>query len=458
MRRHRTPARFGKIKWTSAKTASVQSKVRRATAFALVATLALAAPSLGVVMAVPFALVAVVGRLVTEGPLFEVFARPSDRIAGELRSLTGFALAATGLALLTSLTGLPVTVFVATIVLIGYGNLAEQAASQHRDAPLVRTLGFVLGGSIAATAGQIAVGMVGSPRPLSATLVFLAVTGALVAALAREIVVERDDPLVLFSVALLLWLLTAIEVQATMVQLAIAIGIIGGFGYLSWAIGTASIPGMLTGVIIGLLTIVLGGYGWFAVLIAFFGLGGMATKFRYEKKRTRGVAEPNEGARGSRNVLGNAAVASVAVIGFAASSHLSIDPTVFLFAFTGSIATAMSDTLSSEIGVLFDRPRLITTLEEVEPGTDGGVTWQGELVGITGATGIAGLTALLLDIGGAGVAVIVVAGVVGMTVDSVLGAAFEGRWIGNQSVNFLATLAGAATGVIGAIALGLVTV
>ncbi|MFN7132546.1 MAG: DUF92 domain-containing protein [Myxococcales bacterium] len=33
----------------------------------------------------------------------------------------------------------------------------------------------------------------------------------------------------------------------------------------------------------------------------------------------------------------------------------------------------MSDTLSSEIGGVFDSPRLITTLERVPPGTDGGV-------------------------------------------------------------------------------------
>ena len=40
-------------------------------------------------------------------------------------------------------------------------------------------------------------------------------------------------------------------------------------------------------------------------------------------------------------------------------------------------------------------------------------------------------------------AMIAVAGVVGMTVDSLLGATVEGGRIGNQAVNFLATLSGA---------------
>ena len=41
---------------------------------------------------------------------------------------------------------------------------------------------------------------------------------------------------------------------------------------------------------------------------------------------------------------------------------------------------------------------------------------------------------------------IVAAGAVGMTVDSLLGALIEGRYVGNQGVNFLATLAAALFG------------
>jgi uncharacterized protein (TIGR00297 family) len=105
----------------------------------------------------------------------------------------------------------------------------------------------------------------------------------------------------------------------------------------------------------------------------------------------------------------------------------------------------MSDTLSSEIGGLFDNPRLITTLRPVEPGTDGGVTWQGELAGVAGAVLIGVVTALLLPLADPvqGAAIVVLGGVGGMTVDSVLGATIEGERVGNQTVNFLATLSGA---------------
>ncbi len=106
----------------------------------------------------------------------------------------------------------------------------------------------------------------------------------------------------------------------------------------------------------------------------------------------------------------------------------------------------MTDTFSSEFGGLYDNPRLITTLRPVEPGTDGGVTWQGVAAGAAGAGIIAGIAALTQDISTVGSGVILLCGLVGMTVDSLLGATVEGSVVGNQGVNMLATLAAALTG------------
>ncbi len=432
----------------------MQSSVRRAAAFALVGSLSLVAPVAGALSAVPFALIAVAGRLVSGGRLFELFARPGDRIDEELRGLVGFALAATALALLASLVDLPASVFVATVFIVGYGNLTEQVVCESRDSPFRRALGFGLGGSIAAVAGGVAAVSLGPELLNPAVLVFLAVTGALVAALLRTVLAGQDDPLVMVVVAGLLWLFTSLELSVGALELGLALLIASGFGYLSWLTGTASVSGMLAGIVSGLLTIVLGGFGWFVVLITFFGLGGFASQYRYEDKRDLGVAEANEGARGSANVLSNAAVALVAVIGFAAADQLEITPLVFTLAFAGSLATAMSDTFSSELGILLGRPVLITTFEPVSPGTDGGITLRGTLVGAVGAAIIAGIAAALLDVGLAGGILVLLAGTIGMLVDSLLGATLEGPLIGNQSVNFLATLAGALLCVVLASGLG----
>ena len=421
------------------------STLRRAGGFAAVGTLSLAAPALGVAAAAPFAAIALLAAFViTDGPLFELFARPGDREDGRLNGLASVSLAATGLALLATVPrdSMPLTVFVATVVGITYGNLGGQLASTRRDGPFATVAGFAALGFPAAVVGQ---GLVAS----TPGFVFVAACGTLVAALVRSVLYERDDPVVLLSTGLLVWVFDALVVSVDPLEIAVALAVTVALGYASYALGTASVTGMLTGVLLGLLTIVLGSFGWFVVLIAFFSVGGLSTKFRYDEKLDRGVAEDNEGARGSSNVLGNAAVAFVAVVGFAASAHLSLPvpaDTAFGFAFAGSIAAAMSDTLSSEIGGLYDSPRLITTFQPVPPGTDGAVTWQGEVAGVVGAALVAGLALVLMPLSGAAplaAGTVVVGGVAGMTVDSLLGATLEGDRIGNEAVNLLATLSGA---------------
>jgi len=429
----------------------VNRTVRRAGAFALVGSLVLAVPVVGRFAAAAVAVVLAFTAAVDEGPLFELFARPGDHEDGRLYGLVGFALAATGLGILWALADLPLPVFVGTVLLLAWGNLASEAVKVAWPNPFGASAGFAAGGAVAFVAGAaFAVtrngGGVVDRVP---ELAFLGVAGAVMGALVRAALFERDDPLVLWSVALTLWFLdTLVDAPApTVVALAVAVTV--AFGYVSYALETASVPGMLTGVLLGLLTIVLGGLEWFAVLIAFYAVGGLSTKYKYEVKADRGVAEDNEGARGSGNVLGNSAVALASVLGYAAVDvgYLPLAQELYLFAFVGSLATAMSDTLSSEVGAVYDDPRLVTTFERVDPGTDGAVTWQGELAGVVGASLVAAVAfALFPSVDATGAAVVVLAGFLGMTVDSVLGATIEEAVVGNQGVNFLATLSGALVG------------
>jgi len=444
----------------------VTTPLRRATAFALVGSLAFVVtlvdrfeePALATVIAIgPFLLVATFALTVPRShSLFELFARPGDRRDGKLYGLAGFSLAAAGTAILAVEFGMPAHVYVASLFALTFGNLGDRLVRIRSHEPTLTTAGFVASGAVAATgSGLLATaatgGGVGWP-----SLVFLAASGALVAALLREALFKRDDALMMVTVALLLWLFAGL-VSVTPTRIAVAVAVTAALGYVSFALETASLPGMLTGILLGLLTIVLGDYGWFVTLIAFFGIGGLAAKFRYEEKRERGIAEANEGARGTGNVLANSLVALLAVLAAAASPQLGVAETLFLFAFAGAVGAALADTLSSEIGGLYDNPRLITTFAVVDPGTDGAVTWQGELVGLAGA-GVVALIAYAAfgSVTAVGAAVVAAAGVAGMTVDSLLGATIEGWLCGNQGVNFLATLAAALVAAGLAAALGLV--
>ncbi|MFQ3318915.1 MAG: hypothetical protein ACI8UR_001549 [Natronomonas sp.] len=441
---------FGKVKWATTESRGVTGDVRRAVGFFLVGALSLLAPvvhsqvsgQLAAVLTVaPFAIVALVALATSGGPLFELFARTADREGGRLYGLASFAFAITGLAILLVGFGLPTAAFVAAVFALTTGNLAQALVAPRVADPVIGTSAFAIVGTVGALGTVLGVGVLGATAPPLFLAAFVAASGALLGALIRSALYVRDDSLVLLSVGLLVWFLLELQPPgATAERVLVGLALTVALGYVAYALGTASVTGMLTGVLLALFAVVLGGYGWFALLVTFFGLGGLASKYRYEEKLQRGIAQENEGARGSGNVLANSAVALVAVVAYAASGHVGVDATVFRFAFAGAVAAALADTFSSEFGGLFDTPRLITTFERVEAGTDGGVTWQGEIAGLVGSAIIAGLGGIFFEFGLVSVVVVTAAGFLGMTVDSVLGATLEGDRLDNQSVNLLATL------------------
>lgn len=433
--------------------------VRRAGAYGVVGALALPAPLLGRAAVLPFLGVAAASLLVTDGRLFELFARPADREAGRLRALFDFALAATVLGGLAAFGDLPVYVFVASLLLVALGNLGGELV--RVQTAFDARLGVLAGGAVGAAVGLLGAAALAGETLQPGAVLLLALVGALLGGLLRSMLFPRDEPPVVLAAGLVLWFLVAVDAGADPEAVAIAVAVMAGFGALSYVLDTASLEGVLAGILLGLVTIILGGYDWFAVLLTFFAVGGLATKFRYETKLERGVAEPDGGNRGGVNVLANSLVAVGAVGALAAVEADLLDSprALVAFAFAGAVATALGDTLSSEIGGAFEGTRLITSLEPVPPGTDGAVTWQGTAAGIAGSLAIGALAAVLLSpLGPVGGAVVALGGGIGMTVDSVLGATVEGGPVGNAGVNFGATLAGALAAAGLALAAGLVTI
>jgi uncharacterized protein (TIGR00297 family) len=437
----------------------VTGEVRRAAGYLLVGGMALLTPVLEgqtsrlfavVGTAVPFAFVAAFALASSDGRIFELFARESDREEGRLYGLASFSLAVVALVVLQFAIGLPVAAFLIAVFVLTTGNLGQAVVSTRTADPFAGTTAFAVAGTVGAAGAVLAAAALGTTAPPGPLLAFVATSGALLGALIRSVLYLRDDSLVLMSTGLLVWVLLGVGHEPPAQRVAVGLAFTVALGYVAYALGTASVTGMVTGVLLALFTVVFGGYGWFVLLVTFFGLGGLSSKFRYEEKLERNIAQDNDGARGSGNVLANSAVALVAVVAFAASDQFGADPRVFQFAFAGAVGAALADTFSSEFGGLFDEPRLITTLERVEPGTDGGVTWQGALAGGVGSGIIAGLSGLFFAFDTVAVAAVLAAGFLGMVVDSLLGATLEDKRLDNQSVNLLATLsAGIAAGVVG---------
>ena len=196
-------------------------------------------------------------------------------------------------------------------------------------------------------------------------------------------------------------------------------------------------------------------------VLAVFLLSFLATRLGREQKERLGTAERRLG-RAAAQVAANLGMAALvsgelAQSWFADTGWFSRPGQAPLFLFAvglAALAEASADTVSSEAGqVLGGRPRMITTLRKVEPGTDGAISLAGTLAGVAAAGIVALAGSLALGGGWEMFWVASAGGVFGLFFDSLLGATFERRgWLNTDAVNFIST--GSAAG----LALGLLAI
>lgn len=184
--------------------------------------------------------------------------------------------------------------------------------------------------------------------------------------------------------------------------------------------------GILFADIVGLISFILGGFPGFLAIVLFYLVAESSTKFG------RTDREQHE-QRTSSNVIGNAGAAMIALI------LGQVTP------FFGAIAAALSDTVSSELGLLSKKkPVLITNFQTVEKGTDGGITALGLITGLLGSAIIGILYYFTVQSSLVIAGIIILAGFLGSLVDSILGATLERKGILNNTyVNFFASSSGA---------------
>jgi len=403
---------------------------------------------------VPISLIIISGNFIREeGNLFKIIGGRE-----KLKEIVNFATTLIFLVVLVSFAGLAVDIYVISVLLIGYRYIIERISTLSDFSSVAKVVGFIIGAWFLGIFSQIILIMNGMEIVTSRAILFTFI-GGLTAALLRDksMRIGRNESMICIS--LFLWLLgntESIYIEIDPLKLVTIIGSIGVLGYFAWKMNIATVTGLLMGLIFSLVVIIFGGIGWFLVIVAFFGGGSLAAQIGYEKKIKRGSAQDNGGLREAKNVLANGLIAVLCVLGFAMGSDFIIPREMFVFAFGGAVSAAMADTISSEIGLLFRNPRLITTLKMVEYGTNGGVTFHGTFAGILGAVLIAGVMEVFVGVGILGMVVIVFGGFFGMMMDSLLGATVEDKFMSNEGVNFMSTVTGAICGVYGAVLFGLV--
>jgi len=265
-------------------------------------------------------------------------------------------------------------------------------------------------------------------------LVLLAVISSLSASLMESIKAKPMLTLLAVSTSLAVFHVYALNVPLWQIALAFTISFILSLSALKAKIADES--GLMSATLIGLITIVYTDIRYFLVLLAFYVIGSAVTKYRYSLKAERGIAEQAGGARGFANVFSNSLPAL-----FFAMNYGVFKMDVFSVAFTASVATALGDTMASEVGKTADKVYLITNFKRVKPGESGGISLIGEVSAFLGCF-IVSFTAFLLGIVNLkGLIIATIFGFIGVHVDSFLGATLEKKGVlNNAGVNLFATL------------------
>lgn len=279
-----------------------------------------------------------------------------------------------------------------------------------------------------------------------ACLAVAAVIGAAVESLPSELDDNVLPPLVAAAALALLvpcapGLRDALE-PAGLRGFAWAAGVNVAVAALAAALAVVRPSGALAGALLGTVVLGFGGAGLYALLWAFFLGGTLATRFRKGRKEAMGKAEGSGGRRGAANVLANVAVPAFCAL----VAGLGVQGDVLRLAAAAALATALMDTVGTEVGQAFVSPTvLLPDFRRVPPGTDGAVSVAGTLAGLAAAGALAWLGVASLVLTPAGAAAVVGAALLGTVLESLLGRAGAPWRVSNGHVlNFVNTLAGAA--------------
>ncbi|MEX0601799.1 MAG: DUF92 domain-containing protein, partial [Bacteroidota bacterium] len=280
-----------------------------------------------------------------------------------------------------------------------------------------------------------------------------------------------DNLTIPLSTAFVLWYYLYPGPEADLQQFTMGTGLAVLVAVVSFRVGFLDLSGAVATFLLATIVFGVGGWVWTLPILAFFILSSLLSRLGRKTKAELGEVFSKGSTRDYAQVFANGGVAGILV--FLSSVFPRAD---FFPLYLGSLAAVMADTWGTEIGLLSKtRTVLLTTFRRVAPGTNGGVTLTGFAAGAAGAA-VIGVTG---GYGGGDFSIVipvVIAGVVGSGIDSLVGATLQAefqcpecgkvteksvhcrgmqtrfergwKWMNNDRVNWFCAIAGAAAMVV----------
>lgn len=199
------------------------------------------------------------------------------------------------------------------------------------------------------------------------------------------------------------------------------------FGFVvavaSYAARFLTFSGSLATFLLAVIIFGTGGWQWTVPILMFFLLSSLLSKFGRNRKAEFESSFEKTGVRDAGQVLANGGLAG----GIALLSFFFPEFEFYPY-YLGALAAVTADTWGTEIGLLADGGTTsVITLKPVPPGTSGGISHEGILAGGIGALVIA-LSGFYWFTDVRTAFAVVVAGVAGSLVDSLLGATLQAQY------------------------------
>jgi len=325
---------------------------------------------------------------------------------------------------------------------------------------------------ITATGLPILRSLEGLPVPSVQMILLISMAVGVIGALAESMSLAGSDNLTLpLGVALTLDILLRFNAtQQWLFFLWLSIAFL--FAFSAYRLNVLSLSGTIAAFLLGTFVFAVGGIQWMIPMGTFFVFSSLLSKIGKRKKQVLESVYEKTSNRDMMQVFANGGIGGLMVIVW---HYTQMD--LFYYAFLGSLAAATADTWATEIGVFSrQQPRHILNFRPVSMGTSGGITTMGT-TGAALGSGVLTFSGWVIPIGsihpffqGNIFLVIVVSGILGALLDSVLGATVQAQyqcaqcdkitektvhcskptaqirgyhWINNDVVNLCCTAAGA---------------